>query len=108
MPAKSSPNYAKALVEEDDRFYDKYPRCLRDDEMLVEAMNNPGKEITSDSMQETPMEVSGMMVIKIKGQNMKKKMDLNKDGKLSSYEKKRGMAIMKAMSKKKKKGKKKK
>jgi hypothetical protein len=39
---------------------------------------------------------------------MKKKMDLNKDGKLSSYEKKRGMAIMKAMSKKKKKGKKKK
>ena len=42
MPAKSSPNYAKALVEEDDRFYDKYPRCLRDDEMLVEAMNNPG------------------------------------------------------------------
>jgi hypothetical protein len=67
MPAKSSPNYAKALIEEDDRFYDKYPRCLRDDEMLVEAMNNPGKEITSDSMQETPMEVSGMMVIKIKG-----------------------------------------
>lgn len=108
MPAKSSPNYAKALVEEDDRFYDKYPRCLRDDEMLVEAMNNPGKEITSDSMQETPMMMSGMMVIKIKGQNMKKKMDLNKDGKLSSYEKKRGMAIMKAMSKKKKKGKKKK
>jgi len=34
---------------------------------------------------------------------MKKKMDLNKDGKISSYEKKRGMAIMKAMSKKKKK-----
>jgi len=28
----------------------------------------------------------------------KKKSDLNKDGKLSSYEKKRGMAISKAMS----------
>lgn len=39
---------------------------------------------------------------------MVKKMDLNKDGKISAYEKKRGMAIMKAMSKKKKKGKKKK
>jgi hypothetical protein len=67
MPAKSRPNYAKALIEEDDRFYDKFPGSLRDDEMLVEAMNNPGKEITSDSMQETPMKMSGMMVIKIKG-----------------------------------------
>jgi hypothetical protein len=37
---------------------------------------------------------------------MVKKMDLNKDGKISGYEKKRGMAIMKAMSKRK--GKKKK
>ena len=33
---------------------------------------------------------------------MVKKMDLNKDGKISGYEKKRGMAIMKAMSKRKK------
>ena len=40
---------------------------------------------------------------KNKKKNMKKA-DLNKDGKLSSYEKKRGMAIMKAMAKKKKKG----
>lgn len=32
----------------------------------------------------------------------KNKMDLDKDGKISSYEKKRGMAIMKSMSKKKK------
>ena len=39
---------------------------------------------------------------KNKKKNMKKA-DLNKDGKLSSYEKKRGMAIMKAMAKKKKK-----
>ena len=67
MPAKTRPNYAKALIEEDDRFYDKFPGSLRDDEMLVEAMNNPGKEITGDDMQETPMEISGMMVIKIKG-----------------------------------------
>ena len=67
MPAKNSPNYAKALIDEDDRFYDKYPACREDDEMLVKAMNNPGKEITSESMQETPMKVSGMMVIKIKG-----------------------------------------
>ena len=37
---------------------------------------------------------------------MVKKMDLNKDGKISGYEKKRGMAIMKAMAKRK--GKKKK
>jgi len=42
------------------------------------------------------------------GRLQKSKMDLNKDGKISGYEKKRGMAIMKAMSKKKKKGKKKK
>ena len=33
---------------------------------------------------------------------MVKKMDLNKDGKISSYEKKRGMAIKKSMSKRKK------
>lgn len=33
---------------------------------------------------------------------MVKKMDLNKDGKISGYEKKRGMAIMKSMSKRKK------
>ena len=32
----------------------------------------------------------------------KKKSDLNKDGKLSSYEKKRGMAIAKSMSGRKK------
>lgn len=38
---------------------------------------------------------------KNKKKNMRKA-DLNKDGKLSSYEKKRGMAIMKAMAKKKK------
>ena len=37
------------------------------------------------------------------GAGRMQKADLNKDGKLSSYEKKRGMAIMKAMSKKKKK-----
>ena len=37
---------------------------------------------------------------------MVKKMDLDKDGKISGYEKKRGMAIMKAMAKRK--GKKKK
>ena len=42
---------------------------------------------------------------KTKKKNMKKA-DLNKDGKLSGYEKKRGMAIAKAMSKKKKKKKK--
>lgn len=36
------------------------------------------------------------------GRMEKSKMDLNKDGKISSYEKKRGMAIKKAMSKKKK------
>ena len=67
MPGKSRPNYAQALEEENNRFYDKYPACRQDDEMLTEAMNNPGKEITSDSMQETPMKMSGMMVIKIKG-----------------------------------------
>ena len=41
----------------------------------------------------------------MKKKNMKKA-DLNKDGKLSGYEKKRGTAIAKAMSKKKKKKKK--
>ena len=41
----------------------------------------------------------------MKKKNMKKA-DLNKDSKLSGYEKKRGMAIAKAMSKKKKKKKK--
>lgn len=40
-------------------------------------------------------------LMKKKKMNMKKA-DLNKDGKLSSYEKKRGMAIAKAMKKKKK------
>ncbi len=46
--------------------------------------------------------ITGARMKKNKKKNMKKA-DLNKDGKLSSYEKKRGMAIMKAMAKKKKK-----
>jgi len=46
--------------------------------------------------------ITGTRMKKNKKKNMKKA-DLNKDGKLSSYEKKRGMAIMKAMAKKKKK-----
>jgi len=45
--------------------------------------------------------ITGARMKKNKKKNMKKA-DLNKDGKLSSYEKKRGMAIMKAMAKKKK------
>jgi hypothetical protein len=47
--------------------------------------------------------ITGARMKKNKKKNMRKA-DLNKDGKLSSYEKKRGMAIMKAMAKKKKKG----
>jgi len=45
--------------------------------------------------------ITGARMKKNKKKNMRKA-DLNKDGKLSSYEKKRGMAIMKAMAKKKK------
>ena len=45
--------------------------------------------------------ITGARMKKNKKKNMRKA-DLNKDGKLSSYEKKRGMAIMKAMTKKKK------
>lgn len=45
--------------------------------------------------------ITGARIKKNKKKNMRKA-DLNKDGKLSSYEKKRGMAIMKAMAKKKK------
>ena len=45
--------------------------------------------------------ITGARMKKNKKKNMRKA-DLNKDGKLSGYEKKRGMAIMKAMAKKKK------
>jgi len=47
------------------------------------------------------MQNSKMTGALMKKKNMKKA-DLNKDGKLSGYEKKRGMAIAKAMKKKKK------
>ena len=40
---------------------------------------------------------------KITGKMMRKKGDLNKDGKMSSYEKRRSMAIAKAMKKRSKK-----
>ena len=45
--------------------------------------------------------ITGDKMMKKKKMSMKKT-DLNKDGKLSGYEKKRGMAIAKAMKKKKK------
>jgi hypothetical protein len=49
------------------------------------------------------MQNSKMTGALMKKKNMSmKKADLNKDGKLSGYEKKRGMAIAKAMKKKKK------
>jgi hypothetical protein len=58
------------------------------------AAGKKGKTVVANTKKARVSMQSGGIMIK-----NKEKADLNKDGKLSSYEKKRGMAIEKAMSK---------